>query len=360
MILSILFFYILTIQSIKLVTKPNKQFYQFNGNFYWKIGKSNKYKKAELHRTLFNNYPICIYRDNYGKMVAISDICVHRAAALSYGKLLNNNCVQCPYHGWEYKNGKIINLPGCPEIKKNFGVPNFEIQEINNDVFICPTYDLNSMNGINTSIPIYTPPEAHDNSFVRVQGLKHIKRPHFLITENVLDMMHISYVHSFGNQISPIPYEVKYEELNDYSGKTTFYYTAGPTSMSSIIGNAKQVKVENEFHLPDTTVTRVFAGKIVKTIVTNCYPIGKNESILHFDLYRNFLEFPVFDWLFQKQMDITLQEDIDIINGIYDNHIRGFMNTKYDVTQLKYREKWNKYFINEKKYSQMKKNNLNP
>tara|TARA_A100000164_G_C21712121_1_gene678710 strand:- start:214 stop:864 length:651 start_codon:yes stop_codon:yes gene_type:complete len=216
------------------------------------------------------------------------------------------------------------------------------------------------MNGINTSIPIYTPPEAHDNSFVRVQGLKHIKRPHFLITENVLDMMHISYVHSFGNQISPIPYEVKYEELNDYSGKTTFYYTAGPTSMSSIIGNAKQVKVENEFHLPDTTVTRVFAGKIVKTIVTNCYPIGKNESILHFDLYRNFLEFPVFDWLFQKQMDITLQEDIDIINGIYDNHIRGFMNTKYDVTQLKYREKWNKYFINEKKYSQMKKNNLNP
>ena len=355
MIIKILFLYILTIYSIKLVTKPHKKFYQFNGNFFWKIGKSENYKKTELHRTLFNDYPICVYRNHLGKMVAISDICVHRGAALSYGKLLDNNCVQCPYHGWEYKNGIIKNIPGCTEINKNFGVPNFEVQEINNDVFICPTYDLNSRNGINTSIPIYTPPEATDSNFVRVHGRKLIKRPHSLVTENVLDMMHISYVHSFGNQLSPIPYEIKYEDLNEYSGKTTFHYTSGPTSMSSIIGNAKQVKVENEFYLPDTTVTRVYAGKIIKTIVTHCYPIGRNESILHHDLYRNFLEYPLFDWLFQSQMDITLREDVNIINGIYDNHIRGFMNTKYDVTQLKYREKWNKQVMNEKKYSEIPK-----
>ena len=61
--------------------------------------------------------------------------------------------------------------------------------------------------------------------------------------------------------------------------------------------------------------------------------------------------------LIHTQMEITLKEDIGIINGIYDNYIRGFMNTKYDVTQLKYREKWNKHFINEKK-SETKKNNL--
>ena len=46
-------------------------------------------------------------------------------------------------------------------------------------------------------------------------------------------------------------------------------------------------------------------------------------------------------------MDITLKEDISIINNIYDNHIRGFMNTKYDITQLKFREKWNKNSFNE-------------
>lgn len=341
----------------KIVTKPHKNAYQFNGNFYWKIGKSEKYNPGKLHRTIFNGYPLCVYRDKNRKMVTVSDVCVHRGAALSYGKLLSNNCVQCPYHGWEYKNGMVKNIPGCPEINKNIGVPHFETIERNGDIFVCPTYDYNSRSGIQAVNDIYIPPEANDTSFVRIYGTKHIKRPNFLITENVLDMMHISYVHSFGNQMSPIPYEIKYEDTGDYSGKTTFYYTAGPTSMSSIIGNAKQVKVENEFHLPDTTVTRVFAGNIIKTIVTNCYPVGKNESILHFDLYRNFLQFPIFNSLFQMQMDITLKEDIDIINGIYDSHIRGFMNTKYDVTQLKYREKWNRHFVNEKK-NQTKKNNL--
>ena len=262
---------------------------------------------------------------------------------------MKNNCVQCPYHGWEYKKGLIETVPGSPEMNTNFGVPRFHIKETNGDVYLCPTYDVNSEKGIIGTNSLYVPPEATNKNFVRISGMRKINRQHSLITENVLDMMHISYVHSFGNQISPAPFEIKYENINDFSGKTTFHYAAGPTSMSSILGNAKFVKVENEFHLPDVTVTRVFAGNIVKTIITHCYPIGKNESILHYDLYRNFLTSPLCDVLFYKQMDITLKEDVDILNGIYDNHIRGFMNTKHDITQLKYREKWNKQFINQKK-----------
>ena len=167
-----------------------------------------------------------------------------------------------------------------------------------------------------------------------------IKRQHSLITENVIDMMHISYVHSFGNQLSPVPYEIKYENLNEFAGRTTFHYTSGSTSMSRVIGNANYVTVENEFHLPDTTVTRVFANDIVKTIVTHCYPIGKNESILHYDLYRNFFDSPVFDSFFRYQMDLTLDEDVEILNSVYDAHIDGYMNTKFDVTQIRYRKKW--------------------
>ena len=151
--------------------------------------------------------------------------------------------------------------------------------------------------------------------------------------------MHISYVHSFGNTLSPVPFEVNYEDLSDVSGRTTFHYTAGESSMSRIIGGAKYVKVENEFHLPDMTVTRVTANKITKTIITHCYPVGKNESILHFDLYRNFLTMPLFDPLFEYQMKITLDEDINILNRIYDDYILGFMSNKFDITQIKYREK---------------------
>ena len=60
---------------------------------------------------------------------------------------------------------------------------------------------------------------------------------------------------------------------------------------------------------------------------------------MHYDLYRNFLTLPIFDLLFDYQMKITLDEDIKILNKIYDNHLLGFMSNKYDLTQIKYREK---------------------
>ena len=245
---------------------------------------------------------------------------------------------------WEYKNGLVEKVPGCPEMKKNFfGVPNFEVQEINDDIYIRPSFDLNSNKGTIYNHTIFIPPEATDENFVRVSGVMKIKRPNYLITENVLDMLHVSYVHSFGNNLSPIPFKIDYKDFNELSGKTTFHYTAGPTSMSKIIAGAKYVEVENEYHLPDVTVTRVKASeKLYKTIVTHCYPIGKNESILHYDLYRNFFTLPLFDPLFEWQMELTLKEDVGILNNIYDDFNKGFMSTKFDVTQTKYREKKNK------------------
>lgn len=325
---------------LKITTKPAPSKYNHNLPLFWKIANAKNIQIATPKRYLFNDFPIVLYRDYDHNIVATSDICMHRGASLAQGKVLANNCIQCPYHGWEYKKGLVENMPGCPDMKQhNFGVPQFEAKEINNDIYIRPTYDINTKRGDIRDHNIYVPPEALDHHFVRVSGVRHIHRPNNIITENVLDMMHISYVHSFGNTLAPVPFKIEYTDISPLSGRTTFHYTAGPTSMSRLIGGAKYVKVENEFHLPDVTVTRVKANNLVKTIVTHCYPVGKNESILHFDLYRNFLTTPLLDEFFRYQMKITLDEDIRILNRVYDDYILGFMSNKYDITQIKYREK---------------------
>jgi len=310
---------------------------------YWKVAKSVDIT-TKPQKFIFNDFPICIYRKNNGKVVAISDICIHRGASLSQGKLLANNCIQCPYHGWEYKNGLVNQIPGCPETKMGtVGTNRFSVCEINSDIYIQPFQDIHTNRGTFYNHTIYVPPEASDPAFTRVHGKRHLNRPASLVTENVLDMMHISYVHSFGNQRSPIPFQINYEDISEYSGKTIFHYTASTSSISSILGNSKFVTVENEFHLPDTTVTRVKANEqLIKTIVTHCYPIGKNESILHYDLYRNFMTNSLIDPIINHQMDLTLKEDIDILNQLHDKYNCGFMHTKFDITQLKYRSKKNK------------------
>lgn len=334
-------FYINTNGKKIINTKPSSNTYKHNLPLFWKIGKSSHYINNKPQKIIFDDYPICIYRNNKNEITAVSDICVHRAASLSKGKLLNNGCLQCPYHGWEYKNGVVETVPGCSEMKKNsFGVPNFETLELNDDIYLRPSYDLNSEKGTLYNHSIYIPPEAINKDYVRISGALKISRPNYLITENVLDMLHVSYVHSFGNNLSPIPFKLEYTDQGEMSGKTTFHYTAGLTSMSKILGGADYVKVENEFYLPDTTVTRVYASdELSKTIVTNCYPIGKNESILYYDLYRNFFTNCIFDEIFHWQMRLTLKEDIDILNNVYDEYNKGFMSTKFDITQTKYREK---------------------
>ncbi len=324
---------------LRINTKPSSSKYKNHMPLFWKLTKKY-YITQKPKRFIFNDYPITVYRDHTEEIIAMSDICIHRGASLSQGKLLNNNCLQCPYHGWEYTKGLVENIPGCPETKKGlFGVPHFETHILNDDVYIRPTYDINSNKGNTYNHTIFIPPEATNSDFVRVSGVRHLRRPNNLVTENVLDMMHISYVHSFGNSLAPVPFKIDYEDIDELSGRTTFHYTAGATSMSRLIGGAKYVKVENEFHLPDVTVTRVKANSIVKTIVTHCYPIGKNESILHFDLYRNFFTTSLVDELFKYQMKITLDEDVRILNQIYDDYTMGFMSNKFDITQTKYREK---------------------
>lgn len=333
---------------LKISTKPNVKVYDKNIPLFWKIANKKEISSQKPKRFIFNNYPLAIYKDSSCNQVkAISDICIHRGASLSQGKVVNN-CVQCPYHGWSYKDGLVDHIPGIPNTCKNtYGVPRFEIQEINDDIYLRPSFDMNSCKGNKINHTIFVPPEANDSTFVRIKGTRHIHRPNNLITENVLDMMHISYIHSFGNTLSPVPFKIDYEDINELSGKTTFHYTSGPTSMSRLIGGAKFVQVENEFHLPDATVTRVRANDITKTIVTHCYPIGKNESILHYDLYRNFLTNPIFDCLFEFQMKLTLDEDVHMINYIYDDYVLGFMSNKYDITQVKYRQKMKKILENE-------------
>ncbi|NIP67884.1 MAG: Rieske 2Fe-2S domain-containing protein, partial [Planctomycetales bacterium] len=52
-----------------------------------------------------------VFRDSAGQAHCLSDTCVHRGAALSGGKR-RGDCVQCPYHGWQFDaEGRCRSIP---------------------------------------------------------------------------------------------------------------------------------------------------------------------------------------------------------------------------------------------------------
>ena len=52
-----------------------------------------------------------LFRDSEGKIHCLSNVCAHRGAALADGEL-KGDCVQCPYHGWQFNGeGRCTRIP---------------------------------------------------------------------------------------------------------------------------------------------------------------------------------------------------------------------------------------------------------
>ncbi|WP_066192374.1 MULTISPECIES: aromatic ring-hydroxylating dioxygenase subunit alpha [Gracilibacillus] len=60
------------------------------------------------------NERVVIFRNESG-VHAFKDLCIHRGAALSQGKV-KDGCLVCPYHGWEYdESGNCVHIPQLPK-----------------------------------------------------------------------------------------------------------------------------------------------------------------------------------------------------------------------------------------------------
>jgi len=302
-------------------------------------------RRGEVTPLTLSDTPFVAYEEADGQCCVVYGVCPHQGAAFRKGSVNRlNDCLVCPYHAFHFRRGQFIQIPGSlPAPSATRGVPRVPCTVYEDVLFINPSVDLNQGEA---APPLEFPiPEASDPSFTSVSGERKFTAPAEVVTENVLDMLHISYVHSFGNRELPLPFNVSFQKLAPGWGRSTFLYHSGVTSLGRWFG-VDELKVENEYILPSTTVTRVTAGKIVKTVVTHCCPTGGGRSVLFWRVYRNFwggslVEKVLFDFVVRGLMELTLSEDQKILKDVVPS--RFDLRTPYDKTILSYRSakrKW--------------------
>jgi len=85
---------------------------------------SSDLKPGRLQRYEILGQPVLLGRDRAGAVYALRDICPHRAAPLSAGRLipldsgddLSREAVECPYHGWTFRtDGVCVRIPSLVE-----------------------------------------------------------------------------------------------------------------------------------------------------------------------------------------------------------------------------------------------------
>ncbi len=147
--------------------------------------------RQNLLRRVLLNEPVVFYRREDGSPVALHDKCAHRHAPLSAGKLVGN-AIQCPYHGLEYDGtGACVRVPGQAAIPPGCAVRSF------------PTVERHQWIWIWMGDPaLANPDDIEDFHWMDAPGWRakgermHLAANYKLLVENLLDLSHLSYVHS--------------------------------------------------------------------------------------------------------------------------------------------------------------------
>lgn len=329
---------------------------KYNLNWYV-IGEKNNFKNNKLYKIKIWDNDYLVWKNN-GKYYAMDNYCSHRGASLSLGQIING-CVVCPYHGYEFdNNGVLCKIPGLMFTNTNVhNQKTYEIVEKNNWIY------LNTINKIfyNTSkIDIYQEPEAFDKNFRSILINLNFNTYGRLVSENSLDIMHIGFVHTFGNRKNPAPlYEKPPYLVGDYPNhyKSEYHYESGEKSLARNFFGIKQLIVENEFILPHTTIARVIFGNLRSTVITCTHPINNTNSNLFVKVYRNFwtdndniffgkIINYIGDLVTIIMMKNTVIEDKGVIENIDLKYMDGKFNMKYDKIQNVYRSLYKKLIRN--------------
>ena len=83
---------------------------------YWYIAAAARELRRRPIRREVEGETLVLFRDASGIPHALTDACAHRGMALSGGKVVGD-CVQCPYHGWQYDGqARVTHVPAlCAE-----------------------------------------------------------------------------------------------------------------------------------------------------------------------------------------------------------------------------------------------------
>ena len=134
---------------------------------------------------------VVLYRTSAGRVVAFVDRCCHRLAPLSIGRI-EGDCLRCMYHGLLFDpDGKCIDIPQQDFIPPSLKQQTFPIIERHKYVWIWM--------GDPALSSTIEPNDAHwqdDPNWRYIPNYMHYDdASYMLITDNLLDLSHLGFVH---------------------------------------------------------------------------------------------------------------------------------------------------------------------
>jgi phenylpropionate dioxygenase-like ring-hydroxylating dioxygenase large terminal subunit len=158
----------------------------------WYVAAWDREISASPKRRVFLDEPVVLYRRKDGAAVALEDRCCHRQLPLSMGKVEGDH-LRCGYHGLLFDSaGKCIEIPGQDAIPSQARVRSYPLLEKFGWVWIWMGEPAKADPAL---IPDWWWAEHRDWAFTRPDMIP-VKCNYQLVSDNVLDVTHLAYVHA--------------------------------------------------------------------------------------------------------------------------------------------------------------------
>jgi len=142
-----------------------------------------------LQRTILNE-SILFFRTSDGQVVALDNKCCHRHAPLSLGRR-EGDCIRCMYHGLKYdRHGRCVEIPGQTAIPRQMRVRSYPVVQSKRWVWIW----MGDPAKADAALIPDTFSLQHPDWRMK-PGYLQFQANHLLISDNLLDFSHLSYVH---------------------------------------------------------------------------------------------------------------------------------------------------------------------
>ena len=250
----------------------------FLRDLWYMAALSNTVAKGAMRRQMLLGEPVLIGRMRDGRAFALRDICPHRGVPLSAGRVLPENTVECPYHGWRFKaDGGCTLIPSLVDGQDidatKIRVRAYPVRE--QDGLIWVYFAANERDEPKSEPPRVPVPNAKPR-WVESQtftcGIDHA-------VIGLMDPAHAPYVHGrWWWRVSPREKAKHYEP--SANGFVMTRHAPSKTAYK-IIGGA-DVSTEITFELPSTRFENIrgtiFGRQVDVSGLTVCTPIDANNT----------------------------------------------------------------------------------
>lgn len=281
---------------------------------WYVILRSKEVKKGKPVGVTRMGEKLVLWRDPQGNVICQVDLCPHRGAALSIGRL-KDGAIQCPFHGFEYdSSGRCVCIPANGLAAKPPNVMHlrsYPVREAHGYIYIWWGEERETY----PPLPWF---DELDDTFTTVEFQDHWTVDYSRAIENQLDVFHLPFVHNTtigrgGRTLADGPVTV----VDDGEMQIWVYNRQDNGTDTARRASELPPPVRPpflKFKFPNLWMNRISDDVRITVFFT---PIDGENCMLYLRSYQRFIRVPLLrnlvTWFFNPSNRVILNQDKRVV-----------------------------------------------